>query len=221
MKRMKYIFFDFDGTISDARKLVYDVLIDVLDKMDFKFSRLKVKKLMGAHMDEILRGVGIDEGLVNEIRKKFYDLLVRRSNLKRLRLCCDVAPLYELKEEGYRLIVVSNGHSVFLNSSIKILGIEDLFYETYGADTFGSKDELLKKLIKKYKLDGNRGLYIGDRFSDIDYAHLAHMTAVAIHNKCAWSTAKEIMAENPEYIIHDFEDLKELVEKLDEKLDEK
>jgi len=214
MKKVKYIFFDFDGTISDAKKLVYDVLVDVLDRMEFRFSKIKVRKLMGSHMDEILKGVGIDEGLVNDIRKKFYQMLVRRSNLEKLKLCCDVKPLYELKKKGYRLVVVSNGHSVFLNSSIKKLGLDDLFYATYGADKFSSKDELLKKLIKKYKLDGNKGLYIGDRFSDIDYAHLAHMSAVAIHNKCSWSTKKEIMSENPEYIIHDFEDLKELVEKL-------
>jgi len=211
---VRYIFFDFDGTISDAKRLVSDVLIDVLNRMDFKFSKLKLRKMMGSHMDEILRGVGIDESFVREVRKKFYYEVVRRSNLKNLRLCCDVKPLYELKKEGYRLIVISNGHSVFLNSSIKVLGLENLFYRTYGADKFGTKDELLKRLIKKYKLKGSKTIYVGDRFSDIDCAHLAHMVAVAIHNKCSWSSKKEILAEKPEYIIHDFEDLKELVEKL-------
>jgi len=110
---VRYIFFDFDGTISDAKRLVSDVLIDVLNRMDFKFSKLKLRKMMGSHMDEILRGVGIDESFVREVRKKFYYEVVRRSNLKNLRLCCDVKPLYELKKEGYRLIVISNGHSVF------------------------------------------------------------------------------------------------------------
>lgn len=214
MKRVRYIFFDFDGTISDAKRLVSDVLIDVLNRMDFRFSRLKLKKMMGSHMDEILRGIGVDEGVVGEVRKKFYYEIVKRSNLKNLRLCCDVKPLYDLKEKGYRLIVISNGHSVFLNSSIRFLGLEDLFYKAYGADKFGTKDELLKKLIKRYGLEGSKVIYVGDRFSDIDYAHLAHMSAVAIHNKCSWSTKKEIMAEKPEYIIHDFCDLKELVGKL-------
>ena len=76
-KKIKFIFFDFDGTISDARRLTYDTMIDVLDRMDFKFSRSKLKKLMGIKMQKILYGLGIDEKFVNKIRKIFYKNLIK------------------------------------------------------------------------------------------------------------------------------------------------
>ena len=71
----------------------------------------------------------------------------------------------------------------------------------------------MKKLIKKYKIRPKHCFYIGDRFSDIDHAHRAHVIAVAIHNQCSWSTKKEILAEKPDYIISDFKDLLKLVKK--------
>ena len=47
-KRLKYLFFDFDGTISDAKKLTYETLITVLDRMDYKFSKARTKNLQDA-----------------------------------------------------------------------------------------------------------------------------------------------------------------------------
>lgn len=213
-KKVKYIFFDFDGTISDAKRLTFDALITVLDRMDFKFSRIKAKKAMGGRMPEILGALGINEELVEDIRKGFYHEVVKRANLKDLKLCCDVGPLWELKKKGYRLVVVSNGRGVLLDASIKALKLEGLFFGAHGAEEFDTKDKFLRYLAKKYEIDGHKAMYIGDRFSDIVYAHRAKFVSVAIHNKCAWSSKKEILAENPDYIIHDFEDLKELVKKL-------
>jgi len=211
-KRVQYIFFDFDGTISDAKRLTYETLVEVLDEMDFKISRLKLKKLMGAKMPEILKGLGIGSSLIDKIRKSFYRNLVKKANLNNLKLCCDIEPLWELKKSGTRLVVLSNAEKSFLNASIKVLGIKRLFYRAYGAHKTLTKDEVLKKLFRKFRINSEDTMYVGDRFSDIEYAHQAKMLAVAIHNKCAWSTKKEILAEKPDYIISNFEDLKKLVE---------
>ncbi len=211
---IKYIFFDFDGTVSDAKRLTYETLIEVLDRMDFKFSKLRAKKLMGSKMQNILRGIGIDEKFVNKIRQKFYALLVKKASMENLKLCADITPLYELKKKGYKLIVISNAEKSFLKASMKVLGIKRLFYKVYGAEGFETKDEILKKLFKEYKIKPKEAMYVGDRFSDVDYAHDAHTYAVAIHNKCSWSSKKEILAENPDYIISDFEGLRKLVKKL-------
>jgi phosphoglycolate phosphatase-like HAD superfamily hydrolase len=215
MEKVKYIFFDFDGTVSDAKKLTYETLLDILDSMDFKFSRLKLKKMMGAKMPKILDEVGIDGHLVDKIRKKFYNNLVKKSDLSKLKLCSDVKPLYDLKKEGVRLIVLSNAEKSFVEASIRALGLEGLFYRVYGAHKSLTKDEVMKKLFKKFKINGKDVMYVGDRFSDMDYAHRAEMIAVAIHNDCSWSSLKEMIAEDPDFIIHDFDGLKELYENFD------
>ena len=210
MKR-GYIFFDFDGTISDAKRLTYDCFAKILDQRGYKYSKVKLKKVMGAKTPEILKSLGIENSKVNEIRKDFFKIVVKKANANNLKLCADVKPLYELKKMGYKLIVVSNSEKSFLIKSIKVLGIKGLFNKIYGADGFSTKDALLKSLLKKYHLNSKNVFYIGDRFSDVDYAHESKMKAVAIHNECSWSTRAEILKEKPDYIIKDFEDLKKLV----------
>jgi phosphoglycolate phosphatase-like HAD superfamily hydrolase len=210
--KSKYIFFDFDGTISDARRLTYETMIEVLDKIEYEFSRLKLKKLMGSKIHDILGGLDVHESLYDKLRKKFYEYLLNNVNKKNLRLCVDVKPLYLLKNNGFKLIIVSNAEKSFIDASIKILGLQDLFSEIYGGESFSTKDEILKKLIKKYDLNPHKCFYIGDRFSDISSAHRAHMTAVAIHNKYSWSTKDEILSEKPDFIINDFSDLQKIID---------
>ncbi len=209
----KYIFFDFDGTISDACSLTYEVLGNIFDKHEFKYSKKKLHGLMGSKMQIILKDLGIDRRKVNEIRRMFYDSLVEPFYLKKLKLCVSVNPLWDLKKEGYKLIIVSNSEKKFLKASIKQLGLNGLFYRAYGADGFITKDIILRKLLRLYHLRGGKTVFVGDRFSDITFAHRAKMIGVAIHNKCAWSSLKRVLREDPDYIIEDFKGLKKIIEK--------
>ena len=79
-----------------------------------------------------------------------------------------------------------------------------------GADK-GGKDEMMAKLFKKMKLKPGEVVYVGDRFSDIDYARKAGCVAVAIHNKASWSNLKTIKKEKPDYLIKDFYGLKKVI----------
>ena len=88
-----------------------------------------------------------------------------------------------------------------------------LFKEVYGAEKFSSKDKLLEKLFRKFKIKPSEAIYIGDRFSDVEYAREAGCVAVAIHNKCSWSDLKTIKKEKPDYLIGDFRGLKRILKK--------
>ena len=71
---------------------------------------------------------------------------------------------------------------------------------------------MLKRLLKKYNIKGKETYYIGDRFSDINYAHIVKMNSVAIYNKCSWSSKKILLKEKPDYLISSWDDLKFILE---------
>ena len=124
-------------------------------------------------------------------------------------------PLWELKKD-YPLIIISNSETSFLKASIKKLELKGLFKGIYGAEKFENKDGMLEKLFKKMKIKPSEAIYIGDRFTDIEYAQDAGCVAVAIHNKCSWSSLKLIKKEKPDYIIKDFRGLKKIVSSIDQ-----
>ena len=211
---IKAIFFDFDGTISDAHSIAFKSLVRTLDEYGYKFNQNRLLELMGCRMQVILKGLGLNPGHLDSVRRRFYKHFTKEAMDGGIKLCVSVKPLWDLKKK-YPLIIVSNSETHFLKKSIRKLGLKGLFKKAYGAEKFSHKDEMLEKLFKKMKIKPSEAIYVGDRFTDIEYARDAGCVAVAIHNKCAWSDLKTIKKEKPDYLIKDFYGLKKVVEGLE------
>ena len=214
---IKAIFFDFDGTISDAYDIAYDSLVRVLGDYGYEFGEARLKKLMGSKMEIIFERLSLSRAdgkrlMANckKIRKGFYRYFTEAALNGGIKPCVSLKPLWDLKED-YPLIVVSNSETSFLRASVKKLKLKGLFKGIYGAEKFKTKDLMLEKLFRKMGIKPSEAIYVGDRFSDVEFARDAGCVAVAIHNKCAWSSLKDIKKEKPDFIIKDFGELKKVV----------
>ena len=210
---IRAVFFDFDGTISDARKIAEDSLVLTLNEFGFKYNKKKALGLLGIHMDRILKKLGLGGEDVEEVRKRFYRHFTRMAMEGGIRPCVSLKPLWDLKEE-VPLFVVSNSRGSFLKASIKKLNLRGLFVGVYGGEKFESKDEFLRYLFKKLKIRPSEAVYVGDRFSDVEFAREAGCVAVAIHNKCSWSSLSRIKLEKPDYVVRDFYGLRKVLREL-------
>lgn len=213
--KIKALFFDFDGTISDAKQIAEESLIETLNHYGYtaKSIQREAKKLLGIKMPKIFEQLGI-KAPIGKARKFFYKRFIQKAKDGKIKLCCSIEPLKELKKQKIKLIVISNSETRFIKTSAKTLKIKRLFKKIYGAEKFNTKDEMISKLAKKYNLKPYEIAYIGDRFSDIEYARDAGVLAIAIHNKCSWSTKSQILEEKPDFIIKNFQDLKRIVERI-------
>ena len=214
---IKAIFFDFDGTISDAKKITFNSMVKTLDDFGYDFDKNKMLKLLGEKTHIILSKLGISDSgvssrgsVVGKIRKRFYKYFTEAAVAGGIKPCVSLKPLWELKKD-YPLVVVSNSETSFLEASIKKLKLKGLFKGVYGAEKFSTKDEILEKLFRKFKIKPSEAVYVGDRFSDVEYAREAGCVAVAIHNKCAWSSLAAIKKEKPDFIVKDFRELKKIL----------
>jgi HAD superfamily hydrolase (TIGR01549 family) len=213
---IKAIFFDFDGTISDAHGIAFKSLVKVLDEYGYHFDKRKAFGLLGSKMHIIFKGLGLNPGHLDSARRRFYKYFKGAAMAGGIKLCVSVKPLEKLAKD-YPLIIVSNSETHFIKASAKKLGVSKLFKKVYGAEKFGTKDELLEKLFRKMKIKPSEAIYVGDRFSDIKYARKAGCWAMAIQNKCSWSDLKTIKKEKPDFIIRDFRGLGKVVDRLNHK----
>ena len=210
---IKAIFMDFDGTVSDARGIAEESLIRTLDDFNFKYNRKRALSLLGNKMHIILERLGVSVDDLQRVRRRFYKHFIAAAKRGDISPCCDLKPLWEIGKD-IPLFVVSNSETAFLRASIKTLNIRGMFKGVYGAEKFSSKDEFLSKRFKRMGLSHDEVMYIGDRFSDVDFARDAGCIAVAIHNKCSWSSLARVKRERPDYIVKDFKELQRLVGKL-------
>ena len=209
---IKVIFFDFDGTISDAKRIAYASFVRTLDEFGYEFDDKRLKELMGIRMDDMLRKLGDGNWRydVNKIRRRFYRYFTEAARDGGIKPCVSLKPLWDLKKD-YRLVVVSNSEMNFLRVSIKKLGIGKLFRGVYGARRGLGKDEILRGLFRKFGIKASEAVYVGDRFSDVEFARDAGCVAVAIHNSCSWSSLARIKKEKPNYLIKNFYGLAHVV----------
>jgi len=210
---IKAVFFDFDGTISDAKTIAEDSLALTLDEMGYKYDKKRAFELLGIRMRLILKGLNIKTQDIEKVRKIFYGHFIRMAEEGKISRCCTLKPLWEMKG-GFPLVVVSNSDVSFLKASIKTLKIDGLFSGVYGAERNLEKDELLKKIFRKMKIKPSEAVYVGDRFSDVVFAKKAGCVSVGINNKCSWSTLKEIKKEKPDFIVKDFYGLRKVAGEL-------
>lgn len=211
---IKALFFDFDGTISDARGIAVKSISRSLDDFGYKIDRSDVLRVMGSRFEILLKELGLNPGHLDEIKRRFYRYFNNGAIQKKIKPCVSLKPLWKLKKK-YPLVVISNSESGFLKNSIKSLGIVGLFDEVYGSDNFRLKEDKLKKLFKKMKISPKEAIYVGDRYSDIESARAAGCYSVAISNRCSWSTKEALKAEKPDYIIRDFRGLSKVISKID------
>lgn len=82
--------------------------------------------------------------------------LLRRMNIK------DGYALQLAIKKGYKVWVISGGHSVAVQKRLKGLGVEEVFIKV------GDKGALLQKLIEAHGYEPDRLLYMGDDMPDIE-----------------------------------------------------
>lgn len=176
---MKYIIFDFDGTLHDTIK-IYELALknayyylkenNLIKESDFK--NIDFKKYLGLTAKEMW-----DDFMPN-LQKEHKDLcsnLVGQSMIKYIKdgkaeLYSGVIEVLEiLTEKGYKLIFLSNCKKAYMAESVRCFNLNKYFIDFYCSEEY---DYIPKYEIFKFIKEKHRGKYIivGDRLGDIQIA---------------------------------------------------
>lgn len=166
---VKYIIFDFDGTLVDSIDLLVAITKDIADKH-------KMNKLNNKEINE-LKILSVKQRM-ERLNVPFYklplvtiDILTKyKQNAKQLKISSDIKNLLiQLKKLDLKLIVLSSNSAENIKKCLKANGIEciDKIYSTRG---LLDKSSVIKKFIKENSLGKNKEeiLYVGDERRDID-----------------------------------------------------
>lgn len=170
---MKYdgILFDLDGTLwnaTDAIRISWNMAVkNFSESKDREFTSEELEGVMGLPM--------------NEIAKKLFPALNSDKQLEVLEKCCEVENNYlaehggilypELEEtleylcRSYKLFIVSNGQSGYIQSFLKAHDLKKYFsdFQNWG-DNKVSKGENNKLIIARNNLEN--AIYVGDTKGD-------------------------------------------------------
>ena len=225
---MKYIIFDFDGTIGDSQSLIVKTLQDTM-----RAKKLEVKsdeacaKTIGLRLDEAfvsLFGMSAEEGL--KCAATYREIFLDNKKAMIVQPFPNVIEtLRELHRRGYILGMASSRNHCSLDGYVKQMQLENIFSSIVAGDdvehvkpapdmVFMALGEM--KGMKNPVTSAEAGdvenmldevLVVGDMTFDVDMAHNAGCKACAV----TYGNGTREQLASAEFIIDDFAELLGLV----------
>ena len=225
---MKYIIFDFDGTIGDSQSLIVKTLQDTM-----RAKKLEVKsdeacaKTIGLRLDEAfvsLFGMSAEEGI--ECAATYREIFLENKQTMIVKPFPHVIEtLRELHHRGFVLGMASSRNHCSLDGYVKQMQLENIFSSIVAGDdvehvkpapdmVFMALGEM--KGMKNPVTSAEAGdvedmldevLVVGDMTFDVDMAHNAGCKACAV----TYGNGTREQLASAEFIIDDFAELLGLV----------
>ena len=225
---MKYIIFDFDGTIGDSQSLIVKTLQDTM-----RARKLEVKsdeacaKTIGLRLDEAfvsLFGMSAEEGM--ECAATYREIFLGNKKTMIVQPFPHVIEtLRELHRRGYILGMASSRNHCSLDGYVKQMQLENIFSSIVAGDDVkhvkpapdmvfkalgempGMKNPVTSVEAEKFKDVLAETLVVGDMNFDVDMAHHAGCKACAV----TYGNGTREQLASAEFIIDDFAELLGLV----------
>ncbi len=176
---IKTIFWDFDGVILDSMPIRDFGFAKIFEKFDKEL----VDKLLEYHSlngglsryvkiryfyNELL-GEDVSDEKVQELADKFSSIMKAELTNKKY-LIGETVDFIEKNYQNYNFHIVSGSDGKELNYLCKELDLTKYFKTIEGSPT--PKNDLVKKILEKYKYDPKECILIGDSINDYEAANL-------------------------------------------------
>ena len=209
---MKYIIFDYDGTLHNSIKIyepafmkAYDYLVanGYANKREFeeeeisRFLGLSATDMWNTFMPNLPKNEKekcssiIGESMIEYIDKgkaKLYDGTIETLN--------------KLNEYGYKLIFLSNCKSSYMNKHIERFNLDKYFIDFYCSEDFDfiSKYEIFRLIKGKYQ---GEFIVVGDRFVDMELAKKHNLFSIG----CGYGYGNNDELKDADYIIDNINEI--------------
>ena len=211
---MKYIIFDFDGTIGDSQSLIVKTLQDTMRTRHLEVkSDEECAKTIGLRLDEAfvsLFDMSDEEGM--ECAATYREIFLENKQTMIVKPFPHVIEtLRELHHRGFVLGMASSRNHCSLDGYVKQMQLEDIFSSIVAGDDVEHvkpAPDMVWRALKKMNGEIEEALVVGDMTFDVDMAHNAGCKACAV----TYGNGTREQLASADWIIDDFA---ELLQKLD------
>lgn len=180
MKDVKYIVFDFDGTIADTLDQAFMIYNRIAPEYNCRPIEKGDREMIRAkQIQKLLKAYGVTNLnlflILLRIRKELSRIIPETEVIKGIR-----DSIYEMKNAGFKLGILTTNStknvSKFLENN-DLTGIIDFIYS--GKNLFG-KDRVIRRLLDIEKISRGSVIYVGDETRDIEACKKAGIPVIAV-----------------------------------------
>ena len=188
---IKYIVFDFDGTLADTFDIIKTIVIKEYGAIDIDFELVKE---LGAK--SFLKQMNIPLWKLPEMA---FNVTSKLRNSKDIKLFPGIVELLNNLKNNYKLGIVSSNSNESIIDTLKRYNIENLFEFVYSDSSIFGKHLVLKKMCSKYKINPLEVIYVGDEDRDIIATKKIKIKTIAV--TWGFNSKEKLSRERPDYIV--------------------
>jgi phosphoglycolate phosphatase len=183
--RFDLIIFDWDGTLINSIDWITNCLQHAAVQYDCPVPEAQAAKdVIGLSINKAMQtlfpevGEQMQKQLVACYSQKYFSKQISRDDL----FPGVYEMLVQLNKTGYQLAVATGKTRAGLQEALQATGTEELFCITRCADETASKPDprMLREIIQHTHTAKERSLMVGDSIHDLQMAHNAHISAIAV-----------------------------------------
>ena len=203
---MKYIIFDYDGTLHNSIKIykpafnkAYDYLVSNGYAQEREFTEAEISQYLGLSAKDMWNSFmpNLPSCEKEKCSSIIGEAMVEYISLGQAELYDgSVETLNKLKQLGYKLIFLSNCKVSYMKKHIEIFRLDKYFIDFYCSEDFdfNPKHEIFKVIKEKHQGDF---IIVGDRFVDIEIAKKYNLYSIG----CAYGYGNDKELKEADYII--------------------
>lgn len=206
---LKYVVFDFDGTLVDSREISIEAVNRLADR--YRFKRLEqgeLEKMKRLSLAEKCRLLKVPLHKLPMWASEFYKLY--RQAMNDLLLFDGIKELLDgLNGRGYRLAVISSNSEQNIRDFLTRSGVDYISQVFCSNNVFG-KDKIIRNFLHKSGLKPSEVIYVGDEQRDIVACKRSGIKVIWVD----WGldTSELAEKENPDYSVSAPGDILRIVE---------
>jgi HAD superfamily hydrolase (TIGR01509 family) len=206
---IKGVVFDFDGTLVDSMKIIYETLNDALSKRSLPTIELDLLgRMAGRPISDIIRvKVDVPESTIETIETDVF-----RAYVQFCRTNCQLLPNVEnilkiLKSRRVKLGLLTTTPRKPLEIVVNKLALTCYFDIMLAKEDVRNKPDPdgLERIIRTFGISKNECLYVGDSPTDVLTGKAAGVKTIAVTTGV--TTIEQLRENKPDIIITDLEQL--------------
>lgn len=210
-KKITTLLFDFDGTLLDTNELIIQTFEHVLNNhFPGKYTREDILPFLGPTLHDTFSQV--DEKNAEQLIAEYREWNIANHDALSIEFDGVSKTLRALKDEGYKIAIVSTKKNNMVHRGIDLLEVGNIFDTVIGLDDVSKPKpdpEPILLALERLNADPKEALMIGDNYHDIVGGQNAGVKTAGV----AWTIKGEdfLQQYNPTYMLQHISDLHDIL----------